>query len=55
MIKKLVKHIPNPQEITEEDKDFSNLDYDGIEFHLSFHICINVFGYEDGLVFSIYV
>ena len=65
MIKKLVKHIPNPQEITEEDKDFSNLDYDGIEFlveekdfskiEVKNNICINVFGYEDGLVFSIYV
>ena len=30
--KKLVKHITNPEEITEEDKEFiSNLDYDGIE------------------------
>ena len=28
--KKLVKHITNPEEITEEDKEFiSNLDYDG--------------------------
>ena len=33
LIKKLVKHITNPEEITEEDKEFiSNLDYDGIEF-----------------------
>ena len=31
--KKLVKHITNPEEIIDEDKDFiSNLDYDGIEF-----------------------
>ena len=31
--KKLVKHITNPEEIREEDKEFiSNLDCDGIEF-----------------------
>ena len=31
--KKLVKHITNPEEITQEDKEFiSDLDYDGIEF-----------------------
>ena len=31
--KKLVKHITNPEEITEEDKEFiSDLDYDGIKF-----------------------
>ena len=31
--KKLVKHIANPEEITEEDKEFiSDRDYDGIEF-----------------------
>ena len=31
--KKLVKHITNPEEVTEEDKEFiSNLDYNGIEF-----------------------
>ena len=31
--KKLVKHITNPEEITEEDKEFiCNLDYDEIEF-----------------------
>ena len=31
--KKLVKHIANPEEITQEDKEFiSDLDYDGIEF-----------------------
>ena len=30
--KKLVKHITNPEEVTEEDKEFiSNLNYDGIE------------------------
>ena len=64
--KKLVKHITNPEEITEEDKEFiSNLDYDGIEFpvqekdfskiEVKNNICINVFGYEDELVFPIYV
>ena len=31
--KKLVQHITNPEEITEEDKKFnSDLDYDGIGF-----------------------
>ena len=31
--KKLVKDISNPEEITEEDKEFiSDLDFDGIEF-----------------------
>ena len=64
--KKLVKHITNPEEITEEDKEFiSNLDYDGIEFpvqekdfskiEVKNNICINVFGYENELVFPIYV
>ena len=66
MIKKLVKHITNPEEITEEDKELiSNLGYDGIEFpvkeknfsktEVKNSICINVFGYEDELVFPIYV
>ena len=61
--KKLVKHITNPEEIREEDKEFiSNLDYDGIEFpvqekdfseiEVKCNICINVFGYEDELVFG---
>ena len=64
--KKLVKHITNPEEITEEDKEFiSNLDYDGIEFPVQEkdfskiekknNICINVFSYENELVFPIYV
>ena len=64
--KKLVKHITNPEEIRDEDKEFiSNLDYDGIEFsvqekdfskiQVKNKICINVFGYEDELVFPIYV
>ena len=63
---KLVKHITNPEKIRDEDKEFiNNLDYDGTEFrvqekHFSKievknNVCINVFGYEDKLVFSIYV
>ena len=51
---------------TEEDKEFiSDLDYDGIEFpvqekdfdkiELKSNICINLFGYENGLVFPIYI
>ena len=66
LIKRLVKHITNPEEITKEDKEFiSNLDYDGIEFpvqekdfskiEVKNNICINMFGYEDELVFPIYV
>ena len=64
--KKLVKDINNPKEITEEDKEFiSNLDYDRIEIpvqekgfrkiEVKENICINVFGYDDELVFPIYV
>ena len=64
--KKLVKHITNPEEITEEDKEFiSDIDYDEIEFpiqekyfskiEVKSNICINVFGYENELVFPIYV
>ena len=64
--KKLIKHITNPEKITEKDqKLISNLDYDGIEFpvqqkdfsktEVKNNICINVFGYEDDLVFPIYV
>ena len=66
MIKKLVKHITNQEEITEEDKEFiSYFDYDEIEFpveekdfskiEIKNNICINVFGYEDWLVFPIYL
>ena len=66
LIKKLVKHITSPEEITEEDKKFiSNLDYDGIDFtvqkkdfrkiEFKKNICINVFGHEDELVFTIYI
>ena len=64
--KKLVKHITNPTETTEEDKEFiGNLDYDGIKFpvqekdfsktEVKNNVCINVFGYEDELVFPIYI
>ena len=66
MDKRLVRHITNPKEITEEDKEFiSDFYYDGIEFpvqekdfskiEVKINICINVFGYEDELVFPIYV
>ena len=64
--KKLVKHISNPEEITEEDKEFiSDLAYDEIDFpvqekdfsniEVKNNICINVFGYENELVFPIYL
>ena len=54
------------KKITKQDKEFiSDLNYDGIEFpmqekHFSKigvknNICINVFGYENELVFPIYV
>ena len=66
MDKRLVKHITNPKEITEADKEFiSDLYYDGVEFsvqekdfskiEVKINICINVFGYEEELVFPIYV
>ena len=64
--KKLVKHITDPEKMTQEDKELiSDLDYDGIEFpvqekyfskiEVKSNICINVFGYENELVFPIYV
>ena len=64
--KKLVRHITNPEKITHEDKELiSDLDYDGIEFPVQENdfckikkmnnICINVFGYENGLTFPIYI
>ena len=66
LIKKLVKHITNQEEITEGDKEFIGyFDYDEIEFpveekdfskiEIKNNICINVFGYEDWLVFPIYL
>ena len=64
--KKPVKHIANPEKITEEDKELiSGLEYDEIEFpvqkkyfskiEVKNNICINVFGYENELFFTIYV
>ena len=64
--KKLVKRIINPKEITQEDKEFiSDLNFDEIDFpvqekdfskiEVKNNICINVFGYENELVFPIYV
>ena len=61
--KKLVKHITNPEEITEEDKEFiSDLDYDGIEFpmqekdfnkiEVKNNFCISLFAFENELVGS---
>ena len=66
MGKKLVKDIINPENFTQEDKELiSDLDYDEIEFpvqendfskiEVKNNICINVFGYENELVFPIYV
>ena len=66
LIKKLVQDITNPEKITQEDKELiSDLDYDGIEFpvqekdfskiEVKNNICINVFGYENKLVFPTYV
>ena len=64
--KKPVKHITNPEEITQEDKEsIIDLDYDGIEFpvqekdfdkiKVKNNICINILASENGLVFLIYV
>ena len=58
--------IIHPERITKEDKKLANdLDYDGIEFPVQEkdfdkieaknNICINVFGYENGLTFPIHV
>ena len=63
---KLFKHITNPKENTQGDKQLiSDLDYYGIEFpvqekdfnkiEVKNNICINVLEYENELVFSIYV
>ena len=64
-----VRHInplkKHPEKVIKTDKKISEkLDYDGIEFpvqekdfskiEVKNNICINVFGYEDKLVFSIY-
>ena len=64
--KNLIKHITNPDKITQEDKELiSDLDYDETEFPVQEkdfskiekknNICINVFRYENGLVFPIFV
>ena len=65
-----VRHInpskEHPERIKKTDKKIAEkLDYDGIEFpvqekdfskiEVKNNICINVFGYENGLVFPIYV
>ena len=65
-----VRHInpskKHPRKILKVDKKITEkLDYDGIEFPLKEkdfdkikiknNICINLFGYENGLVFPIYV
>ena len=61
-----MKHITNPKEITQEGKELvSDLDYDEIEFpvqekdfsniEVRNNIWINVLGYENGLVFPIYI
>ena len=67
-LEKLIKNLLSiyPEGATEGDKEFiSDLDYDGIEFlvqekdfskiEVKNNICINVFGYENELVFPIYV
>ena len=64
--KKVVKHITNPENFTQEVKELiSDLDYDQIQFPVQEkdfskiekknNICINVFSYENELVFPIYV
>ena len=65
-----VRHInpseEHPERIKKTDKKIAEkLDYDGIEFpvqekdfnkiEVKNNICINVFGYENGLVFPIYI
>ena len=56
----------HPERITRIDKDFANdLNYDGIEFpvqekdfkkvEVQNNICVNVFGYENKLVFPVYI
>ena len=65
-----VRHInpskEHPERIKKTDKKIAEkLDYDGIEFpvqekdfskiEVKNNICINVFGYENGLVFPVYI
>ena len=59
------KNIQKKIKKLKKKKNAGKLDYDGIEFpvqekdftniEVKNNICINVFGYENGLVFSIYV
>ena len=61
--KKLVRQITNSEKIIQED--VNGLDYDETELpvqekyfskiEIKISICINVFGYENGLTFPIYV
>ena len=66
LIKNLLSITIHPEEIRDEDKEFiSDLNYDGTEFlvqekdfskiEVKNNICINVFDYEDKLVFPIYI
>ena len=65
-----VRHInpvkDHPRRITKIDRDFANnLNYDGIKFsvqekdfkkvEVQNNICVNVFGYENKLVFPVYI
>ena len=65
-----VRHInvlnTNPGRILKNDKKIAEeFNYDGIEFPVQqkdfnkiegkYNICINVFGYENGLIFPIYI
>ena len=65
-LEKLIKNLLSILLIQKKDKELiSDLDYDGIEFpvqekyfskiEVKSNICINVFGYENELVFPIYV
>ena len=64
--KKLVRHMINPEKIPQADKEpVSDLGYDGTEFAVQEkdfskfekknNTCTNVFGYENGLTFPVYV
>ena len=66
MLDMLIVHKNIEEELKKIDRRFaSNLNYQGIEFpvqeknfnkiEVQNNICINVFGYEDELVFSIFI
>ena len=66
MLDMLIVHKNIQEELKKIDKRFaSNLNYEGTEFpvqekffskiEVQNNICINVFGYEDELVFSIFI